>query len=50
MPYGKRGANRSRLFEAMYSGECEICAGEIEPGDKAGYKDDEFVCEECWST
>jgi hypothetical protein len=49
MPFGKRGESKSRLFEAMYGSECEHCGWSIEPGDKAGYKDDEFVCEECWN-
>lgn len=37
----------TRTFTARYSGECEGCGEAIEPGDQAGYVDDELVGECC---
>lgn len=34
-------------FTAAYRGKCAECFTEIEPGDTAGYVDDEVCCEEC---
>lgn len=49
MPFGKRGESKSRLFEAMYQQECDECGIFILGGDKAGFKNDVLVCEECWN-
>jgi len=48
MPFGKRGEHKSRLFELMYDDTCANCAEEMLAGDRAGYAEDELVCEECW--
>ncbi|WNI15553.1 hypothetical protein [Actinacidiphila sp. ITFR-21] len=34
-------------FTARYEGWCAECGAEIEPGDTAGYLDDEVCCEDC---
>jgi hypothetical protein len=37
-------------FTARYESECAECGDPIEPGDEAGYLDDEVCCEECVET
>lgn len=37
----------SRVFTAMYPGECSECGNEIEPGDEVQFVDDELVHEDC---
>lgn len=39
---------RSRLFFAMYDGECSHCLSDILEGDEIGYVDDEICCQNCW--
>lgn len=36
----RRPPTASRIFEAEFAGECDRCAGRIEPGDKVRYVDD----------
>lgn len=35
------------IFTARYPGSCAQCDEHIEPGDEAGYIDDEVCCEDC---
>lgn len=37
----------SRIFAAAYSGTCDECGDEIEPGDDVQYVDDELVHADC---
>lgn len=34
-------------FTARYESDCAECGAAIEPGDEAGYVDDEVCCEDC---
>lgn len=35
------------MFTARYVGECALCGDPIDPGDEAGYIDDEVCCADC---
>jgi hypothetical protein len=35
------------MFTARYTSRCAQCDELIEPGDEAGYVDDEVCCEDC---
>lgn len=36
-------------FTAQYVSDCEHCGDRIEPGDEAGFDDDDQVCcKTCW--
>ena len=50
MKFGDRFKRRetSLVFLAMYPGDCEICWGRINPGDKAMYDGDDLIHEECY--
>lgn len=41
-------SSSGRTFVAKYHGICNECLDDIDPGDEAGYLDDEVCCVDCW--
>jgi formylmethanofuran dehydrogenase subunit E len=48
MQFGRRGDKKSRLFRAMWDGECTKCGEETYQDEEVGYVEEEFVCKSCW--